>query len=391
MRICMLTTSYPRNESDQDGWFVAALARELARRPDTHVTVLAPGAGPESPPSENDGRLEVRRLRYFVPERWQRLAYGHGIPWNLRRSFIAWLNVPCLLVAFAVAIVRDGRAADVIHAHWGVLGALAVALRPVHGRPVVVTVHGSDLVTGIAPIRWLTCWAARWADALTTPSEQFRDRLRGIHRRDCHWVPNGTTLPDRAEVERRRAAVVAPGPRIVSVGRLIPERCHYVLVSAFARVRKEHPRACLTLVGDGPEHPALAAQASARGLAAAVDLPGKIAPESVPDYLLDADLYVSPTTVETFGLAVVEAAAYGLPVVTTSVGFPAQLVAEADGGIVVEPQNEAALAGAMLRMLADPDGLRARGRRMRDTVERMGLTWGEAARRFAAIYAALLV
>ena len=117
MRVCVLTTSYPRFPGDAAGRFVAEAVDHL--RDAGHVVVVV------SPAS----------FPHFG------IAYGAGIAQNLRAR--PWLVplVPAFLVSFAVAARRAARGADVVHAHWlpSVLPALAT------GRPFVVQVWGTDV------------------------------------------------------------------------------------------------------------------------------------------------------------------------------------------------------------------------------------------------------
>lgn len=390
VKVCMVTTSYPRWRGDA-GEFLADLARHLVAEQDVQVTVLAPGH-PDAPAVENDCGVEIRRLRYFWPAKLEKLAYGHGIPWNLRRSVIAWLNIPFFFLAFGWQILRRGRRADVIHGHWGILGALAVFLRPLHRRPVMITVHGTDLRISFAPIRWITRWAIRRANIVTTPSPDFRDACAEIRGSDesCHFVPHGLTFPGLDEIRRARKAATGArgGVGIVTVGRLIVERRHALLIRAFARFRAETPSATLTIVGDGPERASLESLIEQLGLSEAVRLVGRVAAEDVAGYLLSADLYVSPTTVDTFGLATVEAAAHGLAVITTNVGFPPTLVIEGESGYVVQPDDEDALLEAMKKIISSGK-IAAAGARMHQCVEEMGLTWPRCAAGTADLYRAM--
>ena len=389
----MLTTSYPRWNGDA-GEFLADLVKHLADGEGVQVVVLAPGDA-AAPSVERSGGAEVRRLKYFFPPRLQKLAYGDGIPWNLRRSLWAWLNVPCMLAVFAWNLcARYAGSADVVHAHWGVLGALAVLTRPIHRRPVMLTVHGTDLRIRFAPIRWITSWAVRYADAVAAPSTEFQricSRIRGS-RGPCCFLPHGIARPSEAEIERARASSGSPGggARIVSVGRLIPERRHDLLVRAFRRVREKVREATLTIVGGGPQFEPLRALTGELNLRDSVRLIGRVPSGEVPSYLFSADLYVSPTTVDTFGTAVVEAAAHGLPVVTTRVGFPGDLVPEGEGGFVVDPGDEDALAEAMMNVLEDERQRARMGKRMRERIDELDLTWPRCAAATARIYSELV-
>jgi len=393
VRVCIVTTSYPRFPGDVSETTTGAPVRHLVALGKMDVTVLAP-ADAGAPAREQSPGLEVRRIRYFWPARWQKLAYGAGIPWNLRRSVLAWLNLPTFVLAFAWAIWRHARRADIVHAQWGVLGALAVALRPLHRRPVVVTIHGSDWRTPLAPVRWITAWAVRRADAVTTPSEDFGREFQPLRpgRRPPAFIPNGAEWPDLAEVARHRAQREAAGGPValVSVGRLIPERRFDLLLRAFAQVRRECPAITLTLVGDGPHAEELWSLARGLGIAEAVRFTGRVPAAQVIPHLLAADLYVNPTAIESFGVAVLEAAGCGLPILTTRVGYTANLVTEGETGYTVPPDDEAALVEALRALVKDPSRLRRTGLALRSRAEALGLTWPAVARQLAELYRALV-
>jgi glycosyltransferase involved in cell wall biosynthesis len=392
MRICILTTSYPRSATDPSGNFVAALAEELQRRGDTDPAVFAPGCA-EAPTREDVRGVPVRRLTYFLPRRWQKLAYGDGIPWNLRASKLAWLNIPFFLGAFARTVLGAGRRSDIIHAHWGILGALAIVLRPFHRRPVAVSIQGSDLASKMSLIRRVTKFAIRRADAVMTPSAQFWRQCQAIspHPERCFCLLHGVPCPEEAELAslRRQKATAEPGGRIVTVGRLIAERRHDLLIRAVARARKQFPNVRLDVVGGGERQAALEALARELGAGDCVRIHGLV--PRIADYLLDADLYVSPTTVDNFGTAVAEAAMYGLAVVTTRVGFPAELVEEGRTGYVVPPADEDALYEAIVRVLAlGAAGQAEMGRLMRQRALDLGLTWPIAAGKAREIFQACI-
>ncbi len=392
LRVCVLTTSYPRWPEDPAGTAFGGLVDHLVAEQQVDATVLAP-ADPASPVCERREGVEIRRLRYFWPAGLQRLAYRAGIPWNLQRDPLAWLNLPPFLLSFLVGLIRHARHVDVVHAHWGILGALAVLARPLLRRPVIVTVHGSDWRSPLALVRPITRWAVTRADAVTTPSPEFHKEFLEI-RRDasrCRLIPNGVEFPTLEEIERRRAACWDPAasPQVISVGRLIPERRHDMLIRAFARVRRETGAGTLTLIGEGPCAHALQGLAAHLGLADAVRLTGVVTTTEVWRRLAAADLYVSPTDIESFGIAVLEAAAHGLPVITTRVGYAAELVVEGETGYTVPPGDEEALVKAMRAMLGAPDRRRQAGERMRARVRGLGLTWSSVARQMAHLYRSL--
>lgn len=375
MRVCMATTSYPRQVDDPAGHFVRALARRLVEA-GVHVTVLAPGS-PGVAVHENDQGVCVRRLTYFLPRRWQRLAYGGGIPYNLAHDRLALMNMPSFMVRFGSALAEYGRKSDLIHAHWCPLAALASATRCVHRRSIVLTAHGSDLRIDRGPIRVAARYAVRTADFVLTPSPGYAELAQSMRCREPAAVfsPVGMDLPLRetvdAAIESRRAYL---GPtRIVTVGRLIPERRFDLLLQAVSSIDRRAQPIRLFIVGDGPERSSLERLATQLGLTDIVSFIGRVAPEEVGSHLREADLYVSPTSVDNFGTAVVEAASYGLPAIVTRVGFPAELAGDEEAGMVVEPASASALSEAIRDLIAMPDRLPVMGRAMRNRLESMGV------------------
>jgi glycosyltransferase involved in cell wall biosynthesis len=164
----------------------------------------------------------------------------------------------------------------------------------------------------------------------------------------------------------------------------VPRKGHDILVEALARLR--HLPWRLTCAGSETLHPptvaALREQLRRTGLADRVRLAGDL-DEPALSHLYDvADLFVLATRHEGYGMAVAEAVARGLPVVSTVAGAIPELVDERSGAIV--PMNDPAALAAALQPLLSDDGARARrsaaARARRETLPR----WPEAVSRMAA-------
>jgi len=141
-------------------------------------------------------------------------------------------------------------------------------------------------------------------------------------------------------------------PRIGSIGRMHRNKGYDVLLEAAARLKARGLEFRLTLAGDGPELAALKTQAASLGLADIVDFPGWM--DSPVDVLKTLDIFVLSSRIEPFGLVVIEAMAFGTPVVATNIDGPADIL---DGGQLghLAPKNDPdALADAIAATLADP-------------------------------------
>lgn len=140
---------------------------------------------------------------------------------------------------------------------------------------------------------------------------------------------------------------------ILHVGSLIGRKNIAGLLAAFAQVVATLPHAHLILLGGGPEEANLRDLAHRLGIAQAVDFAGRVDEATKLAYYARADLLVSASHMEGFGLAVGEAMACGVPVVATRAGSLPEIVEEGVTGLLVMPGNVDALATAMLAVLRD--------------------------------------
>ena len=135
-----------------------------------------------------------------------------------------------------------------------------------------------------------------------------------------------------------------------------------LLLDAVARLAAARPGLRLTLVGDGPERPALEARAAELGLGARVAFTGYLTQDQVADTLARADALALPSFAEGVPVVLMEAMATGLPVVTTRImGIP-ELVEDGVSGLLVPPGDLDALTAALDRLAGDPAGAAAMGR-----------------------------
>jgi glycosyltransferase involved in cell wall biosynthesis len=173
------------------------------------------------------------------------------------------------------------------------------------------------------------------------------NRIRVIH--------NGVDLATFAEAPR----YPHPRPYVLGLGNLLPRKGFDVLIRAYARL--ENPRADLILAGSGPERSNLAALAGQVGVAGRVKFAGRVEGEEKVSLYRSAEFFVCPSRREPFANVLLEALASGLPIVASAVGGNGELVFDGEHGLLVPPEDDAALATAMGRLL-DGKGLSARFR-----------------------------
>ena len=146
-------------------------------------------------------------------------------------------------------------------------------------------------------------------------------------------------------------------PRIGSIGRMHRNKGYDLLLEAAARLKARELDFRLTLAGDGPELAPLKALAAKLDLDDRVEFTGWM--DSPADVLKTLDLFVLSSRVEPFGLVVIEAMAFGTPVVSTNIDGPRDILAGGQLGRLARANDPDALADAIAAALADPAGARA--------------------------------
>jgi glycosyltransferase involved in cell wall biosynthesis len=159
----------------------------------------------------------------------------------------------------------------------------------------------------------------------------------------------------RAAVERRRPR--SGPPRILCVGRLVPDKNQQLLIRAFAAAQRG-AGAELLLCGTGPLEDPL--RREAERLSAPVRFLGYVPPADLPDLYTQADALALVSTYEPFGVAAREAAAAGLPIVCSSTaGAAGDVAVDGENALLVDPDDEPGVTEALRRLLVDGD-LRSR-------------------------------
>jgi glycosyltransferase involved in cell wall biosynthesis len=248
-------------------------------------------------------------------------------------------------------LVRALRA-DIVHTHLvhaDVYGGLAAALR---GTALVSTKHNDDPFRS-GSFRYVERGLARLSRRIVTITDALRrfvvDEV-GIPAAKVETIHYGLDdLP--APWGENPADGVPAGARILlSIARLIEQKGVDVAIRALASLPED---TVLVVLGEGAERPALEALAHRLGVADRVFLRGR--EPDVAAWLRRASVLVHPARWEGFGMGVLEAMLAGLPLVASRVSSLPELIVEGETGILVPPDDPAALALAVARALEEPE------------------------------------
>jgi glycosyltransferase involved in cell wall biosynthesis len=293
------------------------------------VTVAAWGPGPLR------AAVEAAGARYIALQ-------------HVRRDVSLWRDPLGLLEL--VRLCRRLRP-DIVHANSSKAGILGRIAARIAGVPVrIFTVHGWAFAQYHGTASKVYLWLDRLVRPLTTSfiCVSSQTRAAGVAARTCD--PDATiVIPNAVDVATApRAELTGDPPRVVSVGRLKEPKDFVGLVRALAGTGVPFRAA---IVGDGPDRPEIEGAVSARGLEDSVELLGERG--DVAALLAASDVFVLSSRSEGMPISVLEAMAAGLPVVASAVGGVPELAEDAVTGLLVPAGDEAALRGALARILAD--------------------------------------
>lgn len=276
----------------------------------------------------------------------------HALPLRRKTPWVAARN------AFELFRIARREHIDLISSHQAKTSVLCVAVGRLLGIPVVHTMH-----------TWRADWRVRWFGSvgknLVANSDATRDQLVrafGVRPESVtiiQDVPRVMAMPtaDAAARIRNEFHVAAGQPLLVCLGRLTEDKGHIVLLRAMAAIRRERPDVRLLIVGKGHLRASLTEQVAAMGLSDCVTLTGYR--DDANAILAAATVVVLPSLREAFPLTNIECLRLGIPLVSTEVDGIPELVRNGETGVLVPPNDPAALATGVCRLLRDPTMARA--------------------------------
>jgi glycosyltransferase involved in cell wall biosynthesis len=292
-----------------------------------------------------------------------------GVPTLLPRSPAERLALTLAGRAGTLGRRLEAERPDLIHAHFGTDGLIALPLAERLGIPLVTTLHGFEI--GRRPLPMLLSGRLSWiryallkrrlierGDRFLAVSDAVRTRAVAAG----YPAERIFTLRNGVDTDFFSPSPETPDPGLIlHVGRLVEKKGTRLLLYALRAV----PKGKLVIIGDGPERRSLEEQARRLGIAHRVRFLGQLPPGSVRDWMRRAWLLAVPSVTardgDSEGLPTVlcEAAATGLPVVASiHSGVPEAVAADRTGLLVIEGDVDG-LANAIAALLGNPR-LRAR-------------------------------
>lgn len=189
----------------------------------------------------------------------------------------------------------------------------------------------------------------RSSDGILCQTQSIQNYFKGSLRKKTHIIYNPITLP---KDYIGKALSTPKKKRIVSVGRLHPQKNQKLLINAFTEFYKEHPDYELIIYGTGPLKEELINEISRLKMENHIILAGE--QKDIKDLILEAETFVMTSNYEGMPNALIEAMCLGLPCISTKVSGAVDLIKNKENGILVE-SDISEIASAMSEMIDQPN------------------------------------
>jgi glycosyltransferase involved in cell wall biosynthesis len=284
---------------------------------------------------------------------------------------------------------------NLLHAHWAIpTGLIGVAINSLLKKPLIVTVHGSDLrmaTDGSTLLKKIFLYVCHRAKHILCVSElQVKEiEKMGIKGDKISTLPMGIEESFLDAGRNRRGKSNCHEYTILSNRNLLPIYNISLLVRAIPIVLKEEPKTRFLIAGDGSEKEALEREIKNLNINSSVNLLGRIPHEQMPELLSQADIYVSTSLFDGTSVSLLEAMGSGAFPIVTDIPANREWISDGENGFLVNQNDEEILAKKIVDAIRNRDLLERSQTKNRLIVQEKVL-WTEYVKRVKRIYADIL-
>jgi glycosyltransferase involved in cell wall biosynthesis len=281
---------------------------------------------------------------------------------------------------------------QVIHAHWVFpAGVMAAVVGWLLGKPLILTVHGSDARWAFEKrglFKTLFVWVAKRADQVTTVNEAIASAMEtlGIDREKIEVFPMGVSERFFWGTQTGSPPREMKGKTVILSNRhLLPAYNVDCLIRAVPDVVNRCDKILFLIAGDGESRSDLESSVRKMDLIPWVRFLGPVPHEGMPDLLKSSDIFVSTSPSDGTSVSLLEAMACGLFPVVTDIPANREWIRNGENGFLTPANDEAALAEKIKRAIQDVK-LRKRAKTINAQQVREKATWERISQKFIGIY-----
>ena len=379
--ILFLTNAYPDFEESYRGIFIKKMA-QLLQNDGYQISVVTPKIYKGSHYFEQQNGIKVYRFPFFA---------GSKLLIEYRK--IPYLKMSLFFISgfFLTLYILLKHQCNIIHVHWaiptGLIGVLAARLLR---KPLIVTIHGSDLRMALENLGLLrkifiyVCKSANHLNCVSGMQKEEMERL-GFASEKISTIPMGV---DEVFLESGKNRKMESGNQlftILSNRNLLPIYNVSLLIRAIPNVIKEESKVKFLIAGDGSEKENLRKEAKNLNVTSYVRFLGRVPHHEMPNLLAQADIYVSTSLYDGTSVSLLEALAAGVFPIVTDIPSNREWIADGKNGFLVPKENEYLLAKRIVEAILDRRLLGEAYAKNQKIIQQKAY-WGENLKKITELY-----
>ncbi|MEJ7738330.1 MAG: glycosyltransferase family 4 protein [Chitinophagaceae bacterium] len=390
MRVLHITSEYPPVIWGGLGTAVGGLTKALSRESASVGVLLVGGAlvlGEQPYGSWNTFSVEELKNQFTTQN-------------FVRKANILFFHVSLDATGETADLLSDYWVPEIIHLHTAWLLPVAQSIREKCHCPIVFTVHSIDKAEYEVG-KFFNHWdiqerAINESDSIIAISKNEKELLAGYYPHVISKISvagNGIAESIRAKTIAKKREWKTTGLTVLYTGRFVDRKGIRELISAIPQVLSQFPEATFVLAGGYGGAAEIQKEWLADALGPFKDriiFTGWLTPDEVNKWYERADILVIPSWYEPFGMVVLEGMLYGLPIVATNVGGPAEILVHNVSALLIPPKNVDALKKSILDLLRDA-ALRKRLGESASKDVRDKWLWNKAVKKIQKAYADTII
>ncbi len=351
LHVLIIPSWYPRPDAELNGIFFKEQAEALSQH-GVKIGIISPDlCSPIHHLKKTIQRIKSPPIVHYLDNNIETYEYN-GVSWFPKlpyANYFLWRRAGLLLYKRYVA--QHGKP-DIIHAHCSLYGGLiALSIKKKYRVPYIITEHSSDYLRDLLP-NWkikLVKRAIESSNKLIAVSSSLHSALEKKYGNTpgAEIIPNmisNNVFYDTLPLKDNPSFI------FLCIGRLEENKNQLMLVKSFSEIFQKNSSIRLKLIGDGPLKTEIEEYTKTHGIQEAVELLGVQTRDKVIEEIKRADVVVSTSLFETFGMTLIEAISQGTPIIATKSGGPQDIVNDING-ILVNPTSSDILTAAMNNMI----------------------------------------
>ena len=348
MKICMLTTSFPRFEGDFAGKSVYNLASGLVKK-NVQVLVITPHEkGLKS--SEVMNGIKIVRFKYMFLSALEKVAYGDGMPTNLSKSILAKIGLPFFVFSLLLKSLKYSKNYDIIHAQWVFSGIIACIIKKLFRKPFILTIRHHQ--HQIYPQK-IYKYVLKSADKVISPHINLSETLLNFNILNYAELPNIVDVKNisLSTQKKFKNEFQLNGEKLVTfVARLEQFRDPLTFIDSIPFVLKNYKNVKFLVIGNGSLFPLIKEKIIKLNLQNSVIMTGTRS--DVNTILSLSTMFVAISPIENIWCnCLVEAMSLGIPSIVSKSGFSKKILNHLQNSYLIHPRNKNELAEAIVTLL----------------------------------------